>query len=50
MEQGSLRADCNVSVRKPNGDLGTRCEIKNLNSIKFISQAFNMKQNGRLKY
>ena len=39
MEQGSLRADCNVSVRKPNGDLGTRCEIKNLNSIKFISQA-----------
>ena len=39
MEQGSLRADCNVSVRKPNEDLGTRCEIKNLNSIKFISQA-----------
>ena len=39
MEQGSLRADCNVSVRKPNGYLGTRCEIKNLNSIKFISQA-----------
>ena len=39
MEQGSLRADCNVSVRKPNGNLGTRCEIKNLNSIKFISQA-----------
>ena len=37
MEQGSLRADCNVSVRKPNGNLGTRCEIKNLNSIKFIS-------------
>ena len=39
MEQGSLRADCNVSVRKTNGELGTRCEIKNLNSIKFISQA-----------
>ena len=39
MEQGSLRADCNVSVRKPNSELGTRCEIKNLNSIKFISQA-----------
>ncbi len=39
MEQGSLRADCNVSVRKPKGELGTRCEIKNLNSIKFISQA-----------
>ncbi len=39
MEQGSLRADCNVSVRKPDGNFGTRCEIKNLNSIKFISQA-----------
>ena len=39
MEEGSLRADCNVSVRKPNDKLGTRCEIKNLNSIKFISQA-----------
>ncbi|MAJ14748.1 MAG: Asp-tRNA(Asn)/Glu-tRNA(Gln) amidotransferase GatCAB subunit B [SAR116 cluster bacterium] len=39
MEEGSLRADCNVSVRKPNAELGTRCEIKNLNSIKFISQA-----------
>ena len=39
MEQGSLRADCNVSVRKPNENLGTRCEIKNLNSIKFIFQA-----------
>ncbi len=39
MEEGSLRADCNVSVRKPGDKLGTRCEIKNLNSIKFISQA-----------
>ena len=41
MEEGSLRADCNVSVRKPNAELGTRCEIKNLNSIKFIKQAIN---------
>ena len=39
MEQGSLRADCNVSVRKQDGNFGTRFEIKNLNSIKFISQA-----------
>lgn len=39
MEQGSLRADVNVSVRKPGGPLGTRCEIKNVNSIRFIGQA-----------
>jgi aspartyl-tRNA(Asn)/glutamyl-tRNA(Gln) amidotransferase subunit B len=39
MEKGSLRADVNVSVRKPGGPLGTRCEIKNLNSINFIGQA-----------
>ena len=39
MEQGSLRADVNVSVRKPGGELGTRCEIKNVNSIRFIGQA-----------
>ena len=39
MEQGSLRADCNVSVRRPGEDLGTRTETKNLNSIRFIAQA-----------
>ncbi|MDH3581157.1 MAG: Asp-tRNA(Asn)/Glu-tRNA(Gln) amidotransferase subunit GatB, partial [Hyphomicrobiales bacterium] len=39
MEQGSLRADVNVSVRKPGDELGTRCEIKNLNSIRSIGQA-----------
>ena len=39
MEEGSLRADINVSVRKPGENLGTRCEIKNVNSIKFIGQA-----------
>ena len=39
MERGNLRADVNVSVRRPNSDLGTRCEIKNVNSIKFIQQA-----------
>ena len=36
MEQGSLRADVNVSVNKPGDELGTRCEIKNLNSFKYI--------------
>src|SRR4030081_524845 len=39
MEKGSLRADVNVSVRKPGAPLGTRCEIKNVNSIAFIGQA-----------
>ena len=39
MEEGSLRADVNVSVRRPGGELGTRCEIKNVNSIRFIGQA-----------
>src|SRR5450755_1927957 len=39
MEKGSLRADVNVSVRKPGGPLGTRCEIKNMNSIAFIGDA-----------
>src|SRR6478609_5315614 len=39
MEKGNLRADVNVSVRKPGDALGTRCEIKNVNSIRFIGQA-----------
>jgi aspartyl-tRNA(Asn)/glutamyl-tRNA(Gln) amidotransferase subunit B len=39
MEKGNLRADVNVSVRKPGAPLGTRCEIKNINSIRFIGQA-----------
>src|SRR6195952_613794 len=39
MEKGSLRADVNVSVRRPGEPLGTRCEIKNMNSIRFIGQA-----------
>jgi aspartyl-tRNA(Asn)/glutamyl-tRNA(Gln) amidotransferase subunit B len=41
MEQGSLRADANVSVRRPGDPLGTRCEIKNVNSIKFLMQAID---------
>ena len=42
MEQGSLRADVNVSVRRPGEPLGTRCEIKNVNSIRFIGQAVDV--------
>jgi aspartyl-tRNA(Asn)/glutamyl-tRNA(Gln) amidotransferase subunit B len=41
MEEGSLRCDCNVSVRHPGEPLGTRCEIKNLNSIRYVMQAID---------
>ncbi len=39
MEEGSMRADVNVSVRRPGAELGTRCEVKNVNSIRFVQQA-----------
>ena len=39
MDEGSLRCDANVSVRKTGEDLGTRCELKNLNSVKFMMKA-----------
>src|SRR5262249_2465471 len=39
MEKGNLRADVNVSVHKPGTPFGTRCEIKNVNSIRFVGQA-----------
>ena len=39
MDEGSMRCDVNVSVRKPGADLGTRCEIKNVNSIRYVKQA-----------
>src|SRR5208282_4696849 len=39
MEEGSMRCDVNVSVRKPGAELGTRCEVKNVNSIRFVQQA-----------
>src|ERR1700678_1153394 len=42
MEKGNLRADVNVSVRRPGDALGTRCEIKNVNSIRFIGQAIEV--------
>jgi aspartyl-tRNA(Asn)/glutamyl-tRNA(Gln) amidotransferase subunit B len=39
MDEGSMRADVNVSVRRPGGPLGTRCEIKNVNSMRFVAAA-----------
>ncbi len=42
MAEGSFRADCNVSVRKPNEPFGTRNELKNINSFRFIEQAINV--------
>jgi len=42
MDKGNLRADVNVSVRRPGDPLGTRCEIKNVNSIRFIGQAIEV--------
>jgi aspartyl-tRNA(Asn)/glutamyl-tRNA(Gln) amidotransferase subunit B len=41
MEEGSMRCDANVSVRGPGGPLGTRCEIKNVNSVRFLMQAID---------
>ncbi|MCB9991715.1 MAG: Asp-tRNA(Asn)/Glu-tRNA(Gln) amidotransferase subunit GatB [Rhodospirillales bacterium] len=41
MEEGSMRADVNVSVRKPGDELGTRCEIKNVNSVKAVQMAID---------
>src|SRR5690606_12445440 len=39
MDEGSMRADVNVSVRRPGEPFGTRCEIKNVNSIRFVGQS-----------
>lgn len=41
MDEGSMRADVNVSVRRPGAPLGTRCEIKNVNSMRFVAQAID---------
>ena len=49
MQEGSLRADVNISVKKVNENLGIRCEIKNLNSIKFIKQAINYEANRQIQ-
>jgi aspartyl-tRNA(Asn)/glutamyl-tRNA(Gln) amidotransferase subunit B len=39
MEEGSMRVDANVSVRRPGAELGTRCEIKNVNSVRSVGRA-----------
>jgi aspartyl-tRNA(Asn)/glutamyl-tRNA(Gln) amidotransferase subunit B len=49
MEKGNLRADVNVSVRKPGDPLGTRCEIKNVNSIRFIGQAVDVESRRQIE-
>ena len=49
MEKGNLRADVNVSVRQFDAELGTRCEIKNVNSIKFIQQAIEYEARRQVK-
>jgi aspartyl-tRNA(Asn)/glutamyl-tRNA(Gln) amidotransferase subunit B len=48
MQEGSFRCDANVSVRKPGGELGTRREIKNLNSFRFLEQAINYEANWQI--
>ncbi len=48
MDEGSLKADVNVSVRKPGEPLGTRCEIKNVNSVRFIMQAIEYEANRQI--
>ena len=49
MQEGSLRADVNISVKRPGENYGTRCEIKNLNSIKFIKQSINYEANRQIE-
>ena len=49
MEEGNLRCDVNVSVRKAGDPLGTRCEIKNVNSIRFITQAIEYEANRQVE-
>jgi aspartyl-tRNA(Asn)/glutamyl-tRNA(Gln) amidotransferase subunit B len=48
MEEGSLRVDANVSVRKFGGPLGTRCEIKNLNSLRSLVRAIDYEANRQI--
>ncbi len=49
MDQGSMRCDINVSVRKPSDELGTRCEVKNVNSIRFVRQAIEFEAKRQIK-
>ena len=47
MEEGSMRADVNVSVRKPGGELGTRTETKNVNSVRFVMNVIEARRAAR---
>ncbi|WP_265529541.1 Asp-tRNA(Asn)/Glu-tRNA(Gln) amidotransferase subunit GatB [Sphingomicrobium marinum] len=49
MEEGSMRADVNVSVRKPGGELGTRTETKNVNSVRFVMQVIEYEAKRQVK-
>jgi aspartyl-tRNA(Asn)/glutamyl-tRNA(Gln) amidotransferase subunit B len=49
MEEGSMRADVNVSVRRPGEGLGTRCEIKNVNSTRFMMQAIEFESRRQIE-
>lgn len=49
MEEGSLRCDANVSVRRPGAELGTRCEVKNLNSVRFLMRAIESEARRQVK-
>ncbi len=49
MEEGSLRCDANISVRRPDSPLGTRCEIKNLNSVRFVVRALEYEANRQVE-
>jgi len=49
MEEGSMRCDVNVSVRRPGEPLGTRCEIKNMNSVRFVQQAIDYEAKRQIK-
>lgn len=49
MEKGQMRADANISVRKPGAEYGTRCEIKNLNSMRFLQKAIEYEANRQVE-
>lgn len=49
MQEGSFRMDANISVNRPNEPMGTRCEIKNLNSFRFLEQALNYERERQIE-
>jgi aspartyl-tRNA(Asn)/glutamyl-tRNA(Gln) amidotransferase subunit B len=50
MENGQLRIDVNVSVHKPNTPFNTRCEIKNINSVRFLQQAIESERRRHIRH